>query len=86
MVEKKATAEETEAFKGQAEAKAASFDSFKFAVEHDPKDAYISQTDYVQHKDSIKMKEDVPVAAPVLSNATATVSARSDNNTIMAVP
>ena len=35
---------------GQNEAKSASFENFKFAVEHDPKEEYIAKnTEFVQH-------------------------------------
>ena len=40
----------SEAFVGQNEAKSASFENFKFAVEHDPKEEYIAKnTEFVQH-------------------------------------
>lgn len=43
---------EPAAFEGQNESKQASFENFKFAVEHDSKEEYISKTEFLQH-DSI---------------------------------
>jgi len=53
--------EEGEAFSGQKESKQAAYDSFKFAVEHDPKDDYL-KSNFLQHKDQINV--DVPTPAP----------------------
>lgn len=56
---------EDEAFAGQKEAKQASYDSFKFAVDHDPKEEYLAKNNFLQNKDQIALKEDTPpVAAP----------------------
>ena len=55
---------EDQAFEGQKEAKQASYDSFKFAVDHDPKEEYIAKNNFLQNKDQIALKEDTPVAAP----------------------
>ena len=57
---KKEKVDDGQAFVGQSEAKAAAFETFKFAADHDPKDDYISKTDYVQHKDHISVKEEAP--------------------------
>jgi len=43
---------DSEPFVGQKEAKQASFENFKFAVDHDPKEEYIAKTEFLQH-DSI---------------------------------
>lgn len=45
--------DENESFVGQKEAKQASFENFKFAVDHDPKEEYITKNiEFLQH-DSI---------------------------------